>query len=77
MQIKELSNRIFQIYALTILVRTAIASIGMSVLSLELSMLFPLFFFGLLITAIFSFPNIIVLYLGLKYIYKNASNSYG
>lgn len=74
MYVRELGNRVWQIYIYTLLLGTLIASIGISITIFDPAMTAVLFFFGILTTGIFSLPNIFILNLGLKYIYKTSKN---
>lgn len=71
-QVKELGNRIFQIYALTIATGTLIASVGVGIMLLSPMLFVFAFFIGGIVTGIICLPNIIILNLGLKYIYKHS-----
>lgn len=76
MQVKELGSRAAQIYGFTILVGTLFSSIGLGVYNLDISIFVAALFFGSIITGVLSFPNLFIIYFGLKWIYKKSENEH-
>ena len=91
MKVRELGNRVWQIYAYTIFVGTVISIIGISIFlflggitnitSINLDDVFYAFMSFILsiitvaiILGIMGSPNVFILNLGLKYIYKNVKS---
>jgi len=72
--VKKLGNRVFQIYIFTILTGTLLGSLAIALVSWDAFMFFAALFFGAIITSVICLPNIIILYLGLKYVYKHSTS---